>query len=307
MGMLAVTFAVLFALGGGAVAFVGLTRAADGTVDPASYLRQLDEGETSDEFDQLLRQPFLRRVMQPLGSGALARIGSLTPANYLDKVHTQLLHAGLSASVRAEEFVTGQVLSGLLGLGAAVGWTLLFQPASRFGVLILVLLPAVGLLLPSSWLARKVKERKEAIFMDLPDVLDLLAISVEAGLGFEQALDVVCSHFTSPLAEEFSRSLKEMQLGLPRKEALQNLKRRTAVPELSNFVLALTQADALGMPLTRILHVQAAEMRSKRRAWAREKAGKLPVKILFPLVLFIFPAVMMVIMYPAFYSIAKNL
>ena len=109
----------------------------------------------------------------------------------------------------------------------------------------------------------------------------------------------MCEHFDSPLADEFSRTLKEMELGLPRREALQNLKRRTEVPELSNFVLALTQADALGMPIGRVLKTQAAEMRLKRRQWAREKAAKLPVKILFPLVLFIFPPVFVVVLGPA--------
>jgi tight adherence protein C len=172
---------------------------------------------------------------------------------------------------------------------------------------VLLLLAATGVLFPQSWLRRKVDERKEAIFLDLPDVLDLLAISVEAGVGFEGALDIVCKHFSSPLAEEFSRTLKEMELGLPRREALQNLKRRTEVPELSNFVLALVQADALGMPIGRVLHTQAGEMRLKRRQWAREKAGKLPVKILFPLVLFIFPAVLIVILGPAGSTIGKSL
>ena len=110
-------------------------------------------------------------------------------------------------------------------------------------------------------------------------------------------------HFDSPLAEEFGRTLKEMELGLPRREALQNLKRRTDVPELSNFILALTQADALGMPIGRVLHTQAVEMRNKRRQWAREKAAKLPVKIMFPLVLFIFPAILVVILGPGAFGI----
>ena len=140
---------------------------------------------------------------------------------------------------------------------------------------------------------------------NLPDTLDLLAISVEAGVGFEGAMAVVCEQFDSPLADEFSRTLKEMELGLPRREALQNLKRRTEVPELSNFVLALTQADVLGMPVGRVLKASATEMRSKRRQWAREKAGKLPVKILFPLVLFIFPAVLVIVLGPAASDIAE--
>ncbi|HZD79068.1 MAG TPA: type II secretion system F family protein, partial [Actinomycetota bacterium] len=158
-----------------------------------------------------------------------------------------------------------------------------------------------------SWLKRKVEERKDAIRRDLPDTLDLLAISVEAGSGFEGAMQVVCQHFDSPLAEEFSRTLKEMELGLSRREALQNLKRRTEVPELSNFVLTLTQADALGIPVGRVLKTQAAEMRLRRRQWAREKAGKLPVKILFPLVIFIFPVIMIVILGPAAVEISGAL
>jgi tight adherence protein C len=117
----------------------------------------------------------------------------------------------------------------------------------------------------------------------------------------------VCEHFESPRAEEFSRTLKEMELGLPRREALQNLKRRTEVPELSNFVLALTQADALGMPIGRVLKTQAGKMRLKRRQWAREKAAKLPVKIMFPLVLFIFPPLFVVVLGPAEASISGSL
>jgi tight adherence protein C len=118
-------------------------------------------------------------------------------------------------------------------------------------------------------------------------------------MGFEGALGVVCENFSSPLADEFARTLREMELGLPRREALQNLKKRTEVPELSNFVLTLTQADALGMPIGRVLQTAAGEMRNKRRQWAREKAAKLPVKILFPLVLFIFPSLFVVLMGPA--------
>ncbi|MGH9189023.1 MAG: type II secretion system F family protein, partial [Acidimicrobiales bacterium] len=134
-----------------------------------------------------------------------------------------------------------------------------------------------------------------------------LAISVEAGMGFEGALAIVCSHFQSPLADEFARTLREMELGLPRKDAFGNLKRRTQVPELSNLVLALLQADALGIPIGRVLKTQATEMRAKRRQWAREKAAKLPVKMLIPLVLFVFPSIMVVILGPAVGGIYRAL
>ncbi len=126
-------------------------------------------------------------------------------------------------------------------------------------------------------------------------------------MGFEGALEIVVQHFDSPLSQEFSRTLHEMELGLPRRDAFQNLKRRTQVPELSNFVLALLQADALGIPIGRVLKTQAVEMRNKRRQWAREKAAKLPVKMLFPLIGFVFPAIMVVILGPAAAGISGGL
>jgi tight adherence protein C len=305
MGM-AVGVLALVVGAGIVVAALGAARRPE--TDPAEYLAALEAGEAvPDEFEQVLAQPFLSRVVRPLGQRVFGAIASLAPRNYLDRVHNSLVHAGLAGSVRAEEFVTAQVLATGFGLVAAVAWSVMGNPAPRLGVLAVVLLPAIGALAPSAWLNRKVAERKLAIRNDLPDVLDLMAISVEAGVAFEGAMEVVCRNFDSPLAEELSRTLKEMELGLPRREALQNLKRRTEVPELSNFVLALTQADALGMPVGRVLKTQAAEMRTRRRQWAREQAGKLPVKILFPLVGLIFPAILVVVLGPAAISIAKSL
>jgi tight adherence protein C len=214
-------------------------------------------------------------------------------------MHRQLLYAGLSGQFRAEEIIALQVLGAIAGFLLAVLLAATGTLTGGVSILVLVLLPLAGGWAPRSWLDRKVDERRNAIRRDLPDTLDLLAISVEAGMGFEGALGVVCDNFDSPLANEFARTLREMELGLPRREALQNLKKRTEVPELSNFVLTLTQADALGMPVGRVLKITADEMRTKRQQWAREKAAKLPVKILFPLVLFIFPAIFVVLLGPA--------
>src|SRR6266513_1510508 len=276
--------------------------------DAVEYLKELEADELGvGDYEARLQQPFLTRIVKPMGERGFKAITSLTPSTYLDSVHKKLLLAGLASTVRAEEFVTAQAaLTLLMGLAAAA-IVLLTSPPSNKAILFLVLLPAMGARFPASWLNRKVSERKMMILRDLPDTLDLLAISVEAGMGFEGALEVVCQNFVSPLADEFSRTLREMELGLPRRDAFQNLKRRTEVPELSNFVLALLQADALGIPIGRVLKTQAAEMRTKRRQWAREKAGKLPVKILFPLVAFIFPAVLVVILGPAGSSIGRAL
>jgi tight adherence protein C len=156
-------------------------------------------------------------------------------------------------------------------------------------------------------LVRLRERRQTTIRRDLPEVLDLLAVSVEAGLGLEQAIDVVTEHFDSCLTLELARMLRQMELGQSRRSALQELKRRTQVAEVSSFVLSLIQADALGMPVGKVLRVQATELRNKRRQWARERAAKLPVKILGPLLFLIFPAMFVVILGPAVISISKNL
>ncbi|HKN38511.1 MAG TPA: type II secretion system F family protein [Acidimicrobiia bacterium] len=290
----------------GAVLVANALRAPQ--VDAEAVLAELDtEPTVLDEFATRLKDPIVTRLLRPLAGAIGEKIAVLVPRRRADQLRHRLLVAGVSAKVGPEEFV---VMQGV-GLGAGVLLGLLVAQTSGyhgFGLIrMVVILAGMGVFAPVAWLRRKQDERQGSIRRDLPDVLDLLAISVEAGVGFEGAVEVVTRHFQSPLATEFARMLQEMELGLPRREALQNLKRRTEVPELSNFVLILVQADALGMPIGRVLRTQATEMRLKRRAWAREKAARLPVKILLPLTLFILPALFVVILGPAAMSIAKNL
>ena len=188
--------------------------------DAVEYLQELEADELGvGDYEARLEQPFLTRIVKPMGERGLKAISGLTPSSYLDSIHKKLLLAGLAGTVRAEEFVTAQAaLTLLLGVAAAA-LVLLTHPASNKAILFLVLLPTMGALFPTAWLNRKVSERKLSILRDLPDTLDLLAISVEAGMGFEGALEVVCQNFTSPLADEFSRTLREMELGLPRRPA----------------------------------------------------------------------------------------
>jgi tight adherence protein C len=274
--------------------------------DAAAYLRSLDADlDEADQFQQLLAEPFLTRVLRPLASHVQGMLTVVLPGNYRDNIRRKLQLAGLSGRYRPEEIILGQFLGSGIAFSVVLLWSTFASDNARLALLFLVGAPLVVALIPQAILSRKVEERQSEIRKDLPDTLDLLAISVEAGMGFEGALEIVCEHFHSPLADEFSRTLKEMELGLPRREALQNLKRRTEVSELSNFVVALTQADALGMPIGRVLQTQAAEMRTKRRQWAREKAAKLPIKILFPLVGLIFPPIFIVVLGPAASEIAK--
>jgi tight adherence protein C len=274
-------------------------------VDAGAVLADL-EGDTPllDEFSTRLREPLLARLVRPLGRQTAERLTGLLPRARIEKVRHKLLVAGALPVIGPEEFIVVQAVTAGAGV---LGGLFLARLTGQEGMAVLrlvVILSAVGVFAPMSWLSRRREARQASIRKDLPDVLDLLVISVEAGVGFEGAVEVVTRHFDSPLAHELAHTLREMELGLPRRDALQNLKRRTEVAELSNFVLILVQADALGMPIGRVLRSQAVEMRSKRRQWAREKAGKLPVKIMVPLVLFILPALFVVILGPAAMSIS---
>ena len=305
MDPMLLTLGVAFAAVG-AVLVANAMRAPQ--VDAEAVLAELDtEPAVLDEFATRLREPLAARLLRPLAGSLGEMISGLVPRQRAERLRHRLLIAGVSAKVGPEEFL---VMQGI-GLGGGALFGLLLGKASGytgFGLLrMAAILGAMGVFAPVAWLRRKQDERQASIKRDLPDVLDLLAISVEAGVGFEGAVEVVTRHFTSPLATEFARLLQEMELGLPRREALQNLKRRTEVPELSNFVLILVQADALGMPIGRVLRTQASEMRLKRKQWAREKAARLPVKILVPLTLFILPALFVVILGPAAINISHNL
>jgi tight adherence protein C len=185
-------------------------------------------------------------------------------------------------------------------LGVALGLACLVSGAlgTKLGVAMLFILPIIGGLAPTRWLRSRIKTRRMRVTNDLPDLLDLMTISVAAGLGLEQAMQVSCARFESPVCDELRLTLREMELGLSRHDALDNLKLRTDIDDLITFAVVLSQADALGLPIGRVLEAQADEMRDKRRQRARERAAKVPVKILFPLALCFLPAIMIIVLGP---------
>ena len=277
------------------------------TTGHLAYLRETGDLPGGVHRDPHLAEPLARRVLGPFGRGVLVRLGRLYPPGNLDRLHDQILHAGLSSRLRAEELATLQVLAAAAGVvGALVVLAVAHLPA-RLGMVLFILLPFIGVTLPRAWINRVIRRRAEAIQNDLPDVLDLMTISVEAGLGLEQAIEAVCGQIESALCQELAATLREMSLGLSRRDAFENLRRRTAVDDLSNVVVVLMQADALGMPIGRVLRAQADEMRDRRRQRAREKAAKLPVKVLFPLIAFVFPPTMIIVIGPAAHSIMRAL
>jgi len=179
--------------------------------------------------------------------------------------------------------------------------------ASGFQRLILLLFPVVlGFFGPDAWLSRKVQERRGLMQRALPDVLDLLVISVEAGLGFDSALARVVATVPGPLTEEFFRMLQETRVGVSRRDAMRHLTERTDLDELRSFLLAMMQAEAFGVAIARVLRVQADEMRVKRRQRAQEKAFAAPVKIVFPLIFCIFPSLFIVLLGPAAIQISET-
>ena len=250
--------------------------------------------------------PVIERVQAPLVNrmfGPIARVfknslSRLYPSSEVDRVHADLLKAGLTGTVRAEEFVAVQ--AGAVMLGIAVGLIGLVSGAVsvKMGLALLFILPMIGGLVPSYWLRYRIKVRRDRVTNDLPDLLDLMCISVTAGLGLEQAMQVSCARFESPVCDELRLTLREMELGLSRHDALENMKLRTDIDDLVTFAVVLSQADALGLPIGRVLQAQADEMRDKRRQRARERAAKVPVKILFPLALCFLPAIMIIVLGP---------
>jgi tight adherence protein C len=213
--------------------------------------------------------------------------------------------AGYPGNLDAPAFIVIKLLT--TGVGLLGAFFLVDFGADALQRVVLFALPIVlGFFGPDAWLERKVDERRQAMLRALPDVLDLLVISVEAGLGFDSALARVVATVPGPLSEEFFRMLQETRVGVSRRDAMRHLMDRTDLDELRSFLLAMIQAEAFGVTIARVLRVQADEMRTKRRQLAQEKAFAAPVKLVFPLVFCIFPSLFIVLLGPAAISIFEN-
>jgi tight adherence protein C len=243
--------------------------------------------------------PFTRRVLLPM----LRRFGKLgqrlTPASVVDRLNKELTYAGTPAGWDAERILAIKLLT--IGGGVFMGffYSHLLDFKGIRGLIIIFLSGFVGYYLPEWILRSRSGKRQDEIQRALPDALDLLSITVEAGLGFDAAMSRVARQAGGPLGEEMFRVLQEMQIGKTRADALRDLGDRTTVTELKSFVLAMIQADIFGISIAKVLHVQANEMRLKRRQRAEEKAQKVPVKILFPLLFCIFPALFVILLGPS--------
>ncbi len=269
-------------------------------VSAAAQAGVVDEGELAGSF-------FDRVGGQMLGN--VSEFGRrFTPAGYVDKVRHKFVMAGRDSTAEVDRFLAMRVL-GLLAVPFVIFFFFVWNPLEMGGMIRLLLAALLsGLLItgPDNSLTRAVETRQQAILLDLPDVLDLLTISVEAGLGFEQALDRTIATVPGPLSMEFARMLGETRAGSSRADAMRAMDQRIDLPEVRAFVLAILQADTFGVSIGRVLRAQADEMRIRRRQIAQEKAQKAPVKMLIPMVMCIFPALFVVILVPAMIQIMDS-
>ncbi len=282
-------------------AAMGVTKAREDLANRLElYGRDTVAGAREDE----LAKPLAQRTVGPVVIRAGNLLKRFTPVGYLEKKQRKLMLAGYPGNLDAPAFTVVKLLTTAVGLVGA--FFLTDYGSDTLQQVVLFIFPIVaGFFGPDAWLERKVDERRQAMLRALPDVLDLLVISVEAGLGFDSALARVVATVPGPLSEEFFRMLQETRVGVSRRDAMRHLTERTDLDELRSFLLAMIQAEAFGVTIARVLRVQADEMRVKRRQRAQEKAFAAPVKLVFPLVFCIFPSLFIVLLGPAAIQIAE--
>lgn len=283
-----------------------------GSSEKKRALRLLESQVGSSEAsvnlrDQELSKNFGQRVLVPVvgTAGRVAR--RITPLDTRDRLAKKLLLAGSPAGWDAERVLAFKVICAVAGVFGGFVLSTMLQPAPLVSIVAISLLAFVGFVLPDSVVNRKVQERQKEILKTLSDTLDLLTISVEAGLSLNAAIAQVVQNVPGVLSSEFARMLQEIQLGVPRSEAFRHLADRTDVEELNGFALAMIQADVFGVSIASVLRTQAQQLRIKRRQAAEAKAQQTPVKIVFPLVLCILPALFVVIVGPGAIQIVTQL
>lgn len=256
--------------------------------------RNLPTGGGGDLRRELLARSARERAIEPAVLALAGRARRMTPAGMLASLEHKL-------ALASEQWPLERLLAAKLGLALATAlvglllWISDPSPAAAFFVLALVV---IAYLVPDMVVGRRARQRQDAIRTQLSGTLDQISISVEAGLGFEAALARVGQTGTGPLAEELLRTLQDIRLGVPRRGAMERLVERTDVDDLGRFVHAMRQAEGYGIPIAQVLRVQAAELRDKRRQHAEEQAMKLSVKLVFPVIFCILPALFLVVLGP---------
>jgi tight adherence protein C len=298
-----ILFGVIVVLGVGLI-LVGLqqSRQPDAIGD---RLTQFTERTLSLE-EMELQQPFSQRVIAPIMRTILTTLGKNTPQKSMERLRVNLQQAGNPGNITPQMFFGLRVILALV-LGSLITLVTFRSMELTQALMYSAVGFGLGFMLPIMWLGRQITARKKAITKALPDALDLLTISVEAGLAFDLALQRVTQKWDDELSREFKRVLSDVRLGRTRREALKDLAQRTGVEDVQTFTAAIIQADQLGVSMSKILKLQSDQMRVRRRQRAEEEAQKAPIKMLFPMVFLIFPALFVVILGPAIPRIMTGL
>jgi tight adherence protein C len=251
--------------------------------------------ELTKEFDE----SFTDRIMAPFQARASKMARRLSGTDAPERIRKRLDVAGNPVGWTIERVQAGKVIGAIGGFLVSTAFTAVISPSLTLRIVLIAGATMIGWFGPNLYLYQKVYDRSGRMQRDLPDAIDLMTISVESGLAFDAAVQQVARNTEGPLADEFSRVLREMQIGTGRADALRGLAERTEVDDLKSFVTSMVQADSFGIPIANVLRIQSSEMRTKRRQRAEEKAQKVPVKITVPLIFCILPCLFIAVMGPA--------
>ncbi len=277
--------------------FIGLSIPSQPSVEQERLQTYGTRPRTLAEME--MQQPFSERVALPLIRGFAAFLGRMTPQRNVENLKHQLDLAGNPNNWSTADFLGVRGLSAVVTTVLVLILTLVLRTPSPQNILFLVGGIVLGFYLPVFWLRSKIRARQHDIQKALPDALDLLTISVEAGLGFDAAMAKVTEKADNELSRAFGRVNAEVRLGKIRREALRDMANRADVPDMTNFIAAVIQADQLGVSLSKVLRIQSEQMRVKRRQRAEELANQAPVKMVIPLVFLVFPSILIVLLGPA--------
>lgn len=288
----------------GFLAFFGVLLAVLGAAVPARkdpILEHLDNftrrSRTIDDIE--LQAPFVERVFKPVAAQLSKVIVRVTPAGVMEGTQKKLMYAGLSGQMQVSDFMGVRGLAVLIAGGLALTIGLKTGQSTFVLLIILIIVGVIAYMLPDLWIRGEIKKRKDQVQRALPDAIDLLTISVEAGLGFDLALARVVQKSDNALTREFGRVIQEMRIGIARRDALRAMVERTGVDDLSAFISAIIQAEQLGASIANVLRIQSVEMRVRRRQHAETLAHQAPIKMLFPMAFLIFPPIFIVVLGPA--------
>jgi tight adherence protein C len=295
-----------------AVALVVIGLRNPQTVNDRLLQERLEEfsrtGEQVDLEKLEMSQPFTERVIYPLARKLGELTIKFTPQNWLNSISRKIELAGNPSKMDPTIFLATQFITAVV-FGAIM---LLFMtviaksfPAGQV-FLFVVVFTGIGFFMPQFQLSTKITKRQKAIRRAMPDALDLLTICVEAGLGFDAALNKVTEKWDTPLSRSFQRVIQEIQLGKLRREALRDMAENIGITEMSSFVAAVIQSEQLGVSMAKVLRIQADQMRIKRRQMAEEEAHKAPIKMLIPMAFLIFPSLLIVLFVPAILTVMQS-